>query len=1127
MSAVANVTLGAFDLQEVVATGGMGEVWRAAHTVTRASVAVKVLSADYANDARARAGLRSELRAAAGLDHPNIIVVFGTGDVSARTAAASAGRLTAGSPWFAMEFAEGGTLRDRAGNMSWAAVQAALFDVLAGLAHAHARGFVHGDVKPANLLVGSGLGGVKLGDFGIARRMGGRARQVAGRLAWVSPAYMAPEQAREGGSGIGPWTDLYALGCTAWTLITGTPPYVGSAAQVIEHQLSSPLPPFIPAHPIPEGVESWLRRLLVKDPALRVRHAAEARRSLALIDGHAPTGAANHPASRRASPAEVTQEITVSAPGSRPRPEAAGLVAASPAPPSFPALPVALASATGKRVATGLELLALRSFPVVGREVEQTSLWGRLREVVEAGQSRAVILRGASGVGCTRLSRWLMESAAEMGVSRPIVAWYGAGGGPARGLRSAFQRAMRLERLTREGAEADLAVAVPALDAHDRSALAGWLLGGERHAPVPRAERLALWKRLMAVLIHAPPPTGEGQPIVFLVDGVEAGSADALSLVRSTVGSSLPVLFLVTVVDELLPARSLEAALVEELLAHPSVDELRVAALAAPACRDLLRNQLGLEPSFAEVVGRRTDGNPLFVMQLLGDCVQRRLLEVTPRGVRPLAGVELVLPGDLERVWGERVENAALGLPPNEIQSVELLAVLGDPADELEWTSACAAMGVVPGIELVERLEGEGLLARAPGETAWRFVHGMFREALERHAARGGRLDAAHRACASMLSRFGDRSNQERVGRHLLAAGDIGGSLGPLAVAVEERILAREGSTAEILLSLRADALTRADVGADDIRLGQQRLLDALLAQLQNDLPRAERGLEALRGDIARHGWSGIQARTSWLAGRISRRRGRLDEACQQLRAAAGSALVSGDIRTVARTRADLGDLLVELGDWTGAAAEFEAARPFFEQLDDPLGLGEIHVGLALLECKSGHYPESAVNLRYAVECFSRVGNRVGLARAWNLRGDMHRFSGDFESAANDYRSAIRVLEATNNWMAAVPQVNLGLLLLLQGQLEAANAQLVGTLPELARHGAHDAEACVHLGLAVIAVRLHDSGMGAGARKALFALLSDARRRDPEIAELLALLRREAEREADTDTLGWLEQNGA
>ena len=240
------LVLGPFELLEHVATGGVGEVWKAVHVLTRVPAAVKVLNAESARDPLARMALRAELRAVAALDHPNIVYVFGTGEITTATVSAIGPKLRPGAAWIAMEFAEGGTLRDRAGAMTWAAVRAALGDVLAGLAHAHARGFVHGDIKPANLLVGGVRPGVKIGDFGVAQHLD-PAHPTRGReIGWGSPSYMAPEQIDPRLGALGPWTDLYSLGCTAWTLLTGSPPFAGTPEEVITLQLEAALPPFTP-----------------------------------------------------------------------------------------------------------------------------------------------------------------------------------------------------------------------------------------------------------------------------------------------------------------------------------------------------------------------------------------------------------------------------------------------------------------------------------------------------------------------------------------------------------------------------------------------------------------------------------------------------------------------------------------------------------------------------------------------------------------------------------------------------------------------------------------------------------------------------------------------------------------
>src|SRR5688572_22379583 len=115
----------------------MGEVWRGAHRAHGTPVALKVLpGAETSEDA-----FRAEVRAAAALDHPGIVVVFDCGTTSD------------GGAWLAMELVEGGTLKDRCGRLAWPELRDTLVAILAALAHAHARGVVHRDLKPGNVLL--------------------------------------------------------------------------------------------------------------------------------------------------------------------------------------------------------------------------------------------------------------------------------------------------------------------------------------------------------------------------------------------------------------------------------------------------------------------------------------------------------------------------------------------------------------------------------------------------------------------------------------------------------------------------------------------------------------------------------------------------------------------------------------------------------------------------------------------------------------------------------------------------------------------------------------------------------------------------------------------------------------
>ena len=197
-------------------------VWRAIHREQGVPVAVKVLTAHTDPEE-----FRNEVQSVAALYHPGVVMVFDHGLVDAYAAAQTQGRLEENAPWLAMELASKGSLKDLRRNLSWADIRSLLINVLDALAHAHARGVIHRDIKPGNILLGGPEDhrpGLKLADFGLAR---GIESTQALRDVRGTPAYMSPEQVLGNWRAFGPWTDLYALGCVAWELITGAPPYAG------------------------------------------------------------------------------------------------------------------------------------------------------------------------------------------------------------------------------------------------------------------------------------------------------------------------------------------------------------------------------------------------------------------------------------------------------------------------------------------------------------------------------------------------------------------------------------------------------------------------------------------------------------------------------------------------------------------------------------------------------------------------------------------------------------------------------------------------------------------------------------------------------------------------------------
>lgn len=237
-----------FVLHHLLAVGGSAEVW-AAHGVRPPlhdlALVLKLRRAD-GDDEAGRTRFLDQARLVARLDHPRVLPVLAWG----RVGAGDDPRWTAGTPWVAMPRAGRGL--DEVTPTGWRSVESWLLQALDALGHAHARGVLHGDLKPANLLVGPD-GGVLLADFSA----------LPGDPVHATPGFAAPEQVP--GGVVDARTDVFGVGALAWALVAGSPP--GRA-------------PFAPRFAVPRGLERWLDVALAVDPDDRFACAADAAAAL-------------------------------------------------------------------------------------------------------------------------------------------------------------------------------------------------------------------------------------------------------------------------------------------------------------------------------------------------------------------------------------------------------------------------------------------------------------------------------------------------------------------------------------------------------------------------------------------------------------------------------------------------------------------------------------------------------------------------------------------------------------------------------------------------------------------------------------------------------------------------------
>jgi tetratricopeptide (TPR) repeat protein len=1031
------IPLGPFHLTRCIGRGGMAEVWSGVHAAQGVPVAVKVMTGERMREAQYRTAFRSEAQAVASLDHPGIVLMLDHGEVDAEAEAASRGLLALGSPYLAMELADHGTLAE-ASEMRWERLRTILLALLDALAHAHARGVVHRDLKPSNVLVfGHGEGQrLKLADFGLAQAVEIlEAHPDSTEFVCGTPSYMAPEQLRGEWRDYGPWTDLYGLGCVAWMLACGRPPFhdVG-LLELVRRQLEEEPPRFQPLFPVPPGFESWLRRLLEKPPGRRFVRAADAQWALLHLDA---------------------------APGPPPLPASWEQPAGRP-----PAMQL---------IGAGLGLYGLRTVPLIGRKLERDVMWAALAVVHATQAPRLVLLRGAAGNGKTRLAEWIAERAHEVGGAIVLRASHGPSPGAADGLPRMLARHLRCIGLSRAEvlARAERLLRLWRVSDEDEAVALADLMAPSAAAdeeavppakPQTAVERFALLERHLRRLSRR-------RPVVLLLDDVPWG-LESIAFARAILGTDLPVLFLLTARDETLAERHAEAAALAELMALPGTATVEVPPLPPRERAALVQELLGLSGTLAEKVKDRTAGNPLFAVQLVGDWVQRGLLEVTSDGFVLRPGAEAQIPDDLHQVWSARVSRLLEGQPAGTREALEIAAALGSTVDRHEWEEACAAAGLPIPTRIAESLMANRLALRA--QEGWSFVHNMLRETLERQALEAGRWPAHNRACAAMLApraAAGERGIAERLGRHLLLAGEWAAALEPLLRGAGERRETSDYALAQVLLTQRDEALAQLNAAPRDPRHGSGWVLRARIHLHQGNLDEVFRWAgQAVMGGLDGD-WAAIRSESLRLLGDAARRRGDLTEA---VRLYERCTAVSGDLHGMAGAFWGLGDVARQRGDLPRAAAFFARARELYEEIGDAHGVADHWIGLADLSRQKGDLDDAERYYRKAESRFAELGNQYGTARGRNGLGEVARMRGDLVRAAGFYRGAITLLTRVSSADEIFPRVNLALVDLAAGDFPTAAKALQESRDLLAVRGWGGLQTCVRAALLPCAAQARD-----------------------------------------------------
>lgn len=240
------VQLGAYVIQSLLGRGGSADVYLALRGAKREQVALKVLR--DGSDPAAVAAFEREAHTAAALHHPHLVAVDAIDSID-------------GHHFLAMEYVAGGTLAQRiksSGPLAWQPAVRMTMQITRALQCAHARGMLHGDIKPANVLLTTD-GDAKLGDLGLA----GASFRIG------TKAFMAPERILN--QDVDVRSDLYSMGCTLYAMLTGEVPFphAQSKEMLVAHVREKPRPIHLSGMVVPDELESLISQLLAKQPHQR------------------------------------------------------------------------------------------------------------------------------------------------------------------------------------------------------------------------------------------------------------------------------------------------------------------------------------------------------------------------------------------------------------------------------------------------------------------------------------------------------------------------------------------------------------------------------------------------------------------------------------------------------------------------------------------------------------------------------------------------------------------------------------------------------------------------------------------------------------------------------------------
>jgi tetratricopeptide (TPR) repeat protein len=957
---------GRFVIKERIGEGGMGAVYRALQTSLDREVALKVLHSSSAMTPRARRRFAREARAIARLNHPHIAGVYDFGmDGDGQTL------------WLAMELIAGRSLTVlKREPVDLTRILSLTDQILSALAAAHARGIIHRDMKPSNVLLtrdDEGREVIKLVDFGLAATQEGEL-DLAGapgdlgdddsegseRTILGTPRYMAPEIFKRAPTS--PLVDLYALGVMLFEILAGEPPFPGDDPRLLmKAHLHTPPPPLKARGGVtlPPELERIIYTLLAKDVQERFQTAGSVRDVIAPLVAelsHVPWAMGPRAAM---GPGNTSSMGFSSSLGGQTVPPSAMF---------------------GGNISTVGALMSQQA-PLVGRVAERRALEQRLRAAMQDNVGSLILLEGEAGVGKSRLMQWLRVRVEEAGMMRVVSGSYSATVGGLEGMKAVLEELLGVRsalpgqlpellasKLGRWGFSADEQEACVRLLRTKRDEL------GEGERALLEQERIfAVAERILRRV------AAERPLLVILEDLHHAGQASLGFMEHVAVGLHLtpaPLVILGAMRTEEIEQAPRLKQMLERLGRFGSEDIIRLGLkrLTQDESVELLGKLLPVADEVAVRLAVRGEGNPLYMTQMLRFLQESGKLHYDSGRWVLADGVQLTreIPDALAEMLRLRAaEVCRRWADPEAMRAVlSRCAVLGA---RVEYRLIAGFVQAEPGRPFagvldaaLEALVRAGVLreAGASGDDVLEFEHRLMRDVLlqdmaERHVERALHAQAAEIKAALWSDRLDDR-----------------------ALEIAEHYRAAQQPRGVYTYTLRA---ARHALAACDLRQAM-----ALFKQLEELSSAPEVVALAQQDGAGLHG-----AQVALQVAHLERRLGEYDAARQNYRKLLNAPMAAVSLWA----RWGLGELSQRQGDYDEAVGWFEAARreavramqfpqPGNEQLAGAIDAYCLF-GLGCVAAARGELSAASLTLGEALEKSQRLQDRVLEAEVLRVTADV------------------------------------------------------------------------------------------------------------------------------------------